>query len=549
MTIPALLVAAVVGRLISTAALGDAEILRHHTIGRRLSLEPDDLDAASKDFGGTVTVAPLAVLRPATTGDVAGVVHASYRSPLAFPVSARGHGHCTGGQAAAAGGVVVAMTTERRRWERREETQLGMPEYSPSYGGYFVDVWGGELWADVLRWTLRHGGLAPRSWTDYLYLSVGGTLSNGGISGQAFRHGPQISNVYEMDVVTGKGDLVRCSREQNQDLFHAVLGGLGQFGIITRARIALERAPRGMLFADFREFTRDQEYLISLEGRPSGERFDYVEGFVVLDDGLINNWRSSFFSPRNLIKLSSLGSAATSVLYCLEVAMNYDDSTAGSVDQDVAALLRKLQFMPETEFATDLPYVDFLDRVHKKEQKLREEGLWEVPHPWLNLFVPSSRIADFDQGIFKGILRRNKVGGPILIYPMNRTKWEETTSAVTPEEEVFYLVAFLRSAVGDSPEELQKTLRYLTRQNELILGFCRDSGIPAKQYLPSYGGRRDWEEHFGHRWETFLRRKMEFDPKGILGTGQGIFQLNSVIVAGHDAETKTRNPTSSPGRR
>jgi cytokinin dehydrogenase len=32
---------------------------------------------------------------------------------------------------------------------------------------------------------------------------VGGTLSNAGISGQAFHHGPQISNVYELDVVTG----------------------------------------------------------------------------------------------------------------------------------------------------------------------------------------------------------------------------------------------------------------------------------------------------------------------------------------------------------
>lgn len=35
-----------------------------------------------------------------------------------------------------------------------------------------------------------------------------------------------------------------CSEEKNSDLFHGVLGGLGQFGIITRARIALEQAPQ-----------------------------------------------------------------------------------------------------------------------------------------------------------------------------------------------------------------------------------------------------------------------------------------------------------------
>ena len=41
----------------------------------------------------------------------------------------------------------------------------------------------------------------------------------------------------------GKGEVVNCSEKQNSDLFYSVLGGLGQFGIITRARISLEPAP------------------------------------------------------------------------------------------------------------------------------------------------------------------------------------------------------------------------------------------------------------------------------------------------------------------
>jgi len=44
--------------------------------------------------------------------------------------------------------------------------------------------------------------------------------------------------------VVGKGEVVTCSGNRNADLFHAVLGGLGQFGIITRARISLETAPK-----------------------------------------------------------------------------------------------------------------------------------------------------------------------------------------------------------------------------------------------------------------------------------------------------------------
>ena len=41
----------------------------------------------------------------------------------------------------------------------------------------------------------------------------------------------------------GKGDLVTCSKEQNSEAFYAALGGLGQFGVITRARIPLGPAP------------------------------------------------------------------------------------------------------------------------------------------------------------------------------------------------------------------------------------------------------------------------------------------------------------------
>lgn len=42
---------------------------------------------------------------------------------------------------------------------------------------------------------------------------------------------------------SGKGDFVTCSNKKNPELYHAVLGGLGQFGVITRARISLEPAP------------------------------------------------------------------------------------------------------------------------------------------------------------------------------------------------------------------------------------------------------------------------------------------------------------------
>lgn len=501
-----------------------------------LSFEQSDVREASVDFGGLKKVEPMAVFHPNSARDVARLVKAAYESSRessrGFRVAARGHGHSINGQAMAKDGVVIEMSSGGGggHFETRISEKL-----------MYVDVWGGELWIDVLRSTLEYG-LAPKSWTDYLYLSVGGTLSNAGISGQAFHHGPQINNVFQLDVVTGKGELLTCSEEEHSELYHAVLGGLGQFGIITRARIALEPAPQRVrwirvLYSNFSAFTKDQEYLISLQTQPANKKFDYVEGFVIVDEGLINNWRSSFFSPSNPVKISSIikDNGGGGTLYCLEITKNYDETNADTIDEEVKALLQQLYYIPASVFTTDLPYIDFLDRVHKAELKLRAKGLWEVPHPWLNLFVPKSRIADFNRGVFKGILI-NKTSGPILIYPMNRNKWNEETSVVTPDEEVFYLVALLRSALPNGDET--RTLDYLTKQNNEILRFCNDQGIKIKQYLPHYTTQEEWINHFGEKWSRFYQRKKDFDPRHILATGQAIFKpsFDEKVIAWRQVE-------------
>lgn len=185
--------------------------------------------AAGKDFGGVQFSKPLAVVNPLTSDDVAKVIKLASRTPH-LTVAARGSGHSVGGQAMAHGGLVVDMKTI-------ESEIVVDPD------GAHADVSGGALWEEVLKRCVLGYGLAPRSWTDYLGLTVGGTLSNAGVSGQAFVYGPQTENVTELEVVTGAGDVLVCSSDRNSELFYSVLGGLGQFGIITRARVLLQPAP------------------------------------------------------------------------------------------------------------------------------------------------------------------------------------------------------------------------------------------------------------------------------------------------------------------
>ena len=70
---------------------------------------------------------------------------------------------------------------------------------------------------------------------------------------------------------------------------------------------------------------------------------------------------------------------------------------------------------------SEVSYIEFLDRVHTSEVKLRSKGLWEVPHPWLNLLVPRSKIHDFALEVFGNILTDTS-NGQILIYPVNKSR-------------------------------------------------------------------------------------------------------------------------------
>lgn len=177
-------------------------IIVNTTISNKFHNDLKTIQVASNDYGNIIHELPLAVFHPSCIQDIATLIKISYNSSVPFTIAARGQGHSTSGQAMARDGVVVDMASYRKQ---RNGGAISVSE-DPLIG-YYVDVGGEQLWIDVLYETFEHR-LAPVSWTDYLYLTVGGTLSNAGISGQTFRYGPQITNVHEMDVITG---MIACN--------------------------------------------------------------------------------------------------------------------------------------------------------------------------------------------------------------------------------------------------------------------------------------------------------------------------------------------------
>ncbi|KAL3655794.1 Cytokinin dehydrogenase 7 [Castilleja foliolosa] len=468
--------------------------------------------SAGKDFGCLQTSKPLAVVSPASSDDVAKVVRLASRSPY-LTVAARGNGHSVNGQAMAHRGLVIDMRTVE-------------PEIHVDPVAAVADVSGGALWGDVLEHCVHRYGLAPRSWTDYLGLTVGGTLSNAGVSGQSFIHGPQTENVTEMEVVTGNGDVLVCSKNQNSELFFSVLGGLGQFGVIIRARILLQPAPDmvrwiRVVYSEFSEYTRDVESLVT---RADDDSFDYVEGFVFVNsDDPVNGWQSVPLGSDQLFDPTRITPETGPVLYCLEVALHYNNEDQSSeVDMRVKQLMGQLKFVEGLRFETNVTYVEFLSRVNRVEHEAKANGIWDAPHPWLNLFVSKRDIVDFDQVVFKNILKHG-IGGPMLIYPLLRSKWDNRKSVVLPEEEIFYLVALLRFCL---PYPKGLSLDEMVAQNQEIVQICNKNEFDFKLYLPHYNSIDGWMRHFGDQWSRFEERKRTFDPMAVLAPGQKIFPRN-----------------------
>jgi cytokinin dehydrogenase len=456
----------------SWAASPDAGAVNLPPLDGQLLMDAASRAKAADDFGHDVHRTPWAVLVPGSVEDIVKLVRFARAQHLKV-AAARGLGesHSNYGQAQVEAGVVIDMSALATIHEIDATSA-------------WVDA--GVRWIKLLKVTVPQGK-SPPTLTDYIDLSIGGTLSVGGIGGQAFRWGLQVDNALELEVVTGAGKLVRCSPSHERPLFDAVRGGLGQCGIIVRARIRLVKVlPRARtytaLYSDLALFLRDQKQL-------SGDgRFDYVEGFVVSAEG---------------------GRA-----YQLEAVKYF---VPGSEPQD-SKLLAGLSFQPSTLQVKDGSYFDFANRLAPVVEFLKSNGAWNLPHPWIDMFVPEKAVAAFVEQVLAETSDAELGQGPILLYAF-RPPVVTAPFMRTPEGKTAFLFSLLRTAVPPSPENVAA----LTAKNQAI--FQKLTAVGGKRYgagaIPMTAA--DWRRHFQPFWERFERAKRTFDPDNILAPGQGIF--------------------------
>lgn len=193
----------------------DVQPLVDELRGTTVLPDGNEYDDARKVWNGLVDKHPALIVRCAGAADVSKA--STFARDHGLPVSVRGGGHHQAGTAIAEEGLVVDLS------------EMTSVQIDP--GEQVARVEPGARVRDVLIEAQHHGLATPTGSAGDV--GIPGSTLGGGIGWIRRRHGLGIDALRAVDIVTPDGELRRASPERNPDLFWALRGGGGNFGIVT----------------------------------------------------------------------------------------------------------------------------------------------------------------------------------------------------------------------------------------------------------------------------------------------------------------------------
>jgi FAD/FMN-containing dehydrogenase len=214
----------------TTPSLSTAE-LRTHIQGSVIA--PDDLGyAEASTVRSGESGRPAAIIRSAIAADVVRTV--ALARETGFELAVRSGGHSAAGHGTTDGGIVLDLSAMKKME---------------------IDVDGRTVWAEAgltaaeLTAAVGEHGLAI-GFGDTGSVGIGGITLGGGVGFLSRKHGLTIDNLLAADVALADGSIVRADEDHEPDLFWAIRGGGGNFGVVTRFQFGLHSVPNvvgGML--------------------------------------------------------------------------------------------------------------------------------------------------------------------------------------------------------------------------------------------------------------------------------------------------------------
>ena len=201
----------------------DLEALRTVLTGKVITPDDADYDTARIQWNNDVDRRPTAVARCVSPADIAAAL--TFAREQALEISVRGGGHAFSGAGVCDGGLMIDLSAMRR--------------VSICAAGGLAEVGGGATVAELDAATQTHGLAVPAGVISHT--GVGGLTLGGGIGWLTHKAGLSIDNLVSVDVVLANGRYVHASADEHADLFWAVRGGGGNFGVVTTFEFRLHQ--------------------------------------------------------------------------------------------------------------------------------------------------------------------------------------------------------------------------------------------------------------------------------------------------------------------
>ncbi|MEE8142755.1 MAG: FAD-binding protein [Planctomycetota bacterium] len=427
------------------------------------------------NFGHIHQWTPRFVVEPQHADDIVAVIQFAREHQL--HVSTRGSAHSASQLGISNGGILLAMKSMSRILTLDEQGQT-------------VDVEAGVMWRDLVH-HLKRWNLYPRVLTNNLSVTVGGTLSIAGIGVASFKYSTQGDNVAELDVVTGAGERVTCSPDQNSELFWNTIAGLGQVGIITRARLVLRRAKPMtrsyyLLYDNFRTFMEDSR--------------------LAMDSGLwdhMESWASP--CPQGTKPVEGRRQVFARWFYPFHLTVEFDPESP----PDDAELLKGLSPYDHL-YSDDLPTIDFVERLTPVFELWKKAGTWEHVHPWMEVVLPWDTAADYVEQVLPELPPGILIGGHALVWPAKGVS--DSRLFMRPPGDNLIGFGILPAIPAKFWPDVQPMIDNASRLSILMGG---------KRYLSGYihFSAAEWRQHFGEQWQPFYAAKRKYDPDSVLNPG------------------------------